>query len=177
MLLPSPCELVDFVTNSNKIEGEPTDTAHPLFQSHLAACQLVIEAAESGWPPPHPRRIHEVLMVPEPHKMPGQYRPPHDERGPGQVGKEPLTPAYLIGSQMVDLWDEVCAVVSAHGKVEDAGSWAWSVHDRFERIHPFLDGNGRVGRILMNQLRLQLGLPWLTVRFEDREQYMARFAR
>lgn len=32
-------------------------------------------------------------------------------------------------------------------------------HVQFEAVHPFEDGNGRTGRILMNWQRLQLGLP------------------
>lgn len=36
-------------------------------------------------------------------------------------------------------------------------------HIEFEKIHPFFDGNGRTGRILMNIQRLQLGLPLLII--------------
>lgn len=37
--------------------------------------------------------------------------------------------------------------------------WAKSLHVDFERVHPFEDGNGRVGRMLYNWHRLKLGLP------------------
>lgn len=36
-------------------------------------------------------------------------------------------------------------------------------HIRFEKIHPFEDGNGRTGRIIMNIQRLQAGLPILII--------------
>jgi hypothetical protein len=36
-------------------------------------------------------------------------------------------------------------------------------HIRFEMIHPFSDGNGRTGRILMNFQRLKIGLPLLII--------------
>jgi len=42
-------------------------------------------------------------------------------------------------------------------------------HIWFEKIHPFEDGNGRVGRILMNLQRLKLGLPLLIIH-EGKEQ-------
>lgn len=42
-------------------------------------------------------------------------------------------------------------------------------HIQFEKIHPFEDGNGRTGRILMNIQRLKLGLPLLIIH-EGKEQ-------
>ena len=33
------------------------------------------------------------------------------------------------------------------------------VHNDFERVHPYLDGNGRTGRLLLNLLLVRLGLP------------------
>jgi len=39
-----------------------------------------------------------------------------------------------------------------------------SVHIEFENIHPFIDFNGRIGRILMNIHRIKLGLPILIIR-------------
>ena len=41
-------------------------------------------------------------------------------------------------------------------------------HLDFECIHPFCDGNGRIGRILINMQLLQLGYPKITIRFLDK---------
>jgi len=42
-------------------------------------------------------------------------------------------------------------------------------HISFEKIHPFEDGNGRTGRILMNWLRIRLGLPILVIHADLKE--------
>lgn len=41
----------------------------------------------------------------------------------------------------------------------------------FERIHPFIDGNGRTGRLLMNILFLQHGYGYVYCLAEEREEY------
>lgn len=42
------------------------------------------------------------------------------------------------------------------------------VHLEFVTIHPFMDGNGRLGRLLMNYALLAAGLPWVTIRNDER---------
>jgi Fic family protein len=44
-------------------------------------------------------------------------------------------------------------------------------HARFEYIHPFADGNGRVGRTLLNYYLLTHGEPPLIIYDEDKDQY------
>lgn len=46
-----------------------------------------------------------------------------------------------------------------------------SVHSRFEQIHPFSDGNGRVGRLLMNAMFLRANVAPAIIREQKRQLY------
>jgi Fic family protein len=48
-------------------------------------------------------------------------------------------------------------------------------HLRFESIHPFIDGNGRTGRLLMNLQLIKTGLPAVNIKFSDRKRYYDAF--
>jgi hypothetical protein len=50
-------------------------------------------------------------------------------------------------------------------------------HAEFERIHPFLDGNGRTGRLLTNLVLVRLGYPPAIIYKRDRSRYLAALAR
>ena len=48
-------------------------------------------------------------------------------------------------------------------------------HLHFESIHPFIDGNGRTGRLIMNLQLIKEGLPAINIKFADRRKYYDAF--
>lgn len=48
-------------------------------------------------------------------------------------------------------------------------------HLEFENIHPFCDGNGRIGRVLMNFQLMQLGFPPIIIRDKEKQTYYSSF--
>lgn len=55
---------------------------------------------------------------------------------------------------------------------EHAGVRAVLGHFIFVYIHPYMDGNGRMGRFLMNTMLASGGYPWTVIPVEERERYM-----
>lgn len=62
-------------------------------------------------------------------------------------------------------------MVEEVNEVQNQAVRALLAHYGFVTIHPYFDGNGRVARLLMNTVLCLGGIPWITIRIEDRDQY------
>jgi hypothetical protein len=126
------------------------------------------------------REIHALAMTPvwqvapHPHatvsEAPGMFRE-HDIH-PFEGGMTP--PSWpLVASRVQDWVDEVNAAELDVGGSEPFPELLARLHNSFEKVHPFIDGNGRVGRLLLNLLLVRLGYPPIIVLKQQRPAYLA----
>ncbi len=100
-----------------------------------------------------------------------------------QIGERPgafkrhnyVTGRNEIGAAPEDVEEEVTELLDElHGLSDgDALTAAAYFHAKFENIHPFADGNGRVGRLAMNYLLVLHDHPPIVIHEEDRKAYYA----
>ena len=56
-------------------------------------------------------------------------------------------------------------------KATDPHKLSWRIHHEFITLHPFIEANGRMARLLLNLVRLRRGLDLTIVPFENRDKY------
>lgn len=83
-----------------------------------------------------------------------------------------------IGAEEGANWNfipELIAQWCENNKGKKAEEDIKQLHIEYERIHPFVDGNGRTGRMLLNWLRFQNGFPILIIKEVEKQSYYKWF--
>ena len=179
--------LIDFTYNSNAIEGNTLtlkETAMALegitvdqkplkdhFEAvgHRDAFLYVEEIAKGEIPLSESviKNIHSLVLMHRPEDK-GRYR-----RIPVRIMgayTDPVQP-YLIEPKMTELLSKNEERMTTMGTVERIARF----HLEFEGIHPFIDGNGRTGRLILNLELIRAGYPPINVKFTDRKRYYDAF--
>lgn len=113
------------------------------------------------------KNIHSLVLMNRPEDK-GVYR-----RIPVRIMgayTEPVQP-YMIEPKMTELLENNVARENKMSIIERIALF----HLEFEGIHPFIDGNGRTGRLILNLDLIRNGYPSINVKFTDRKRYYDAF--
>ena len=177
--------IVEYTYNSNAIEGNTltlreTDLVlrgltidqkplkdHMEAVGHKEAFDFVSELVKDNVPISESiiKQIHYLVLADKKEDR-GVYR-----RIPVRImgaQHEPVQP-YLIEPKMEQLLYDFAA------STEHIVTKMARFHIEFEGIHPFIDGNGRTGRLLVNLELMKAGYPPIDIKFTDRLAYYNAF--
>ncbi|NBH60537.1 helix-turn-helix domain-containing protein [Anaerotruncus sp. 80] len=177
--------IIEYTYNSNAIEGNTltlreTDMVlrgltidrkplkdHMEAVGHKEAFDFVQDLVKEQAPLSESiiKQIHYLVLADKPQDR-GVYR-----KIPVRImgaKHEPVQP-YLIQSEMERL------LQAYTNSTEHTISRLARFHIEFEGIHPFIDGNGRTGRLLVNLELMKAGYPPIDIKFTDRISYYNAF--
>lgn len=115
------------------------------------------------------KKIHEIVFK-NSKPYAGQLR----AKGIEVVVRDGLGNIVHVGApseKVPELLKELAEWYSKYQKKYPPLLLAAVVHNQFENIHPFQDGNGRVGRILMNNILIKHSLPPVNIDLDKRKEY------
>ncbi len=156
-------DVIEFLKESNNIENEWDDDslAQALYAWNYVIGQKELTSSVV-------LKTHKILML---HHLGPQYKGRFRDVpiwiGGREVDNAPNIPSAIAG------W---CEVVNANVQARNEESYKMC-HLSYERIHPFIDGNGRTGRIFMNWQRVKSKLPILVIKEKEKYDYYDWFKR
>jgi Fic family protein len=179
--------LSKFIADSNSIEGSTMtreETAQYLFEDSspqgstkkelfmaknlLNAWEYLEKKCKTFPTEQDIKKLHKLVNKDiEEENTQGKYK--HIQNYIGEV----YTTSHLFVKERMK---ELLAWIQQAYKEVDDFEVAFQSHAQFELIHPFIDGNGRVGRLLINWLLLLKGLSPIAIRSKRRNQYISALA-
>lgn len=148
---------IEFLKESNAIEGE---FSSEVLDDAVEAWKFMIRQKRLDML--DVLRCHGLLMQRRRSDIAGKLRTLNV-----RVGRWVAPDASLVG-QLLNSWFSNYAQIDEEEGIKRG-------HIAFEQIHPFEDGNGRVGRIIMNWQRVKAGLPIMVIKENDRFEYYKWF--
>lgn len=116
------------------------------------------------------RQIHQLVLKGVDDRESGKYRSVQVEIGGSQF--KPPGPESVPGEmKRFGEWLQRASVPDRLFELDDALLAVAAAHTWFVSIHPFIDGNGRVSRLLMNLFLMRYTFPIAVIAREDRIRY------
>lgn len=149
---PITYEEIAFLRESNNIEDEWDDLS---LQQSIHAWDYAL--SQKAMTPSVVLKTHKILML---HHLTGMYKG-YFRREPVWIGGHEAKPWFVV-PELIENWCDKVKLTINQSKsapkdvIED---WCKKDHIEYEGIHPFIDGNGRTGRIFYNWERVRCGLP------------------
>jgi Fic family protein len=174
--------IVEFTYDTNRIEGSTLtfqETADLLEHGISPRAKPMRDIREAEL---HAALMSRLLARPEPLDLPhllGWHKAVFAETKPEYAGRVRDFEVRIQRSKHVPppplevrpLLVELLRWAKRRAKELDPVERAAEFHFRFENIHPFGDGNGRIGRIAMNMLLHECGYPMINIQYGKRAGY------
>ena len=178
-----------FIVETNKIDPQYDESGtlipganpgDPMYDNHVNAFEYI----------PQTRTTSTVDLVKDIHRELTRGISIYEDRGnsgrfrqcsvtiAGQTAPNPYVAEELIRTVLQSAMYRISAIEIYNRDLrkspQDALDLAWWCHNLFECAHPFVDGNGRTGRVLLNEVLRRLGHERIVIYDKDKEEYYRR---
>ena len=175
---------VEFAYNSNHIEGSrlSKEQTRTLFETktiggenipaddvietanHFRCFDQIIDSYKEALTPEYVKDLHRILKT-------GTFSSTAEEAVVGDYKKYDNAAGDILTTKVQDVPDAIEALIDGYNNGAMDIDAIIGFHVEFEKIHPFYDGNGRVGRLIMFKECLRSGIVPFIINDEVRNFY------
>ena len=138
--------------------------------NHFRCMDFIIDTAEKELTQPYIKRLHALLKSGTEDSLLDGFAVGDYKKFPNEVGDHVTTPPENVSAEMARL-------LTKYKEQEKTLETLVSFHADFESIHPFQDGNGRVGRLILFKECLHYGIVPFIITDELRLYYYRGLSR